>query len=356
MHIPAQDYTYERFNLKLREVSRHHLQSKQGKLGVNFFTVDVEGSEAVIALFEDAGFEVTQHGEIFFLTYEYVHYGKKMKSVQYVYLYETTPLVTVFALKSMDYYNSPLVWIAEKGEGLAHLKLFPKIFNELIEKILSFPEAQMVEFKGIKMDTFHSEGEKRPTIQRREIIYRAIDGKLALDELKYEYGVIPTEITFFLPHKATFKVYNNGRFILKSGDYDFFREEIADPFLESALQPVKDHKKAKMHLIKVDNRTEIKRVSATFTISDSYDYDNFDDYLILLENAKFFPFNKTKRKGSILFNSFLTDDKSGTILSFYSNGKDFVLTPKCGHGLHSLLRFYEFMLQEVDMRTEYAVK
>jgi hypothetical protein len=198
----------------------------------------------------------------------------------------------VFALKSIDYYNSPLVWTAEKGQGLAHLKLFPKIFDELIERTLSFPDAQVIEFKGIKMDTSQSEGEKRPTIQKREIIYKAIDGELALEELKYGYGVIPTQVTFLLPNKATFRVYDNGRFILTSGDYDFFKNNIADPTLKSALQPVRDHKKAKLHLVTVNDRTEIERISVTFTISDSYDYENFEDFLNMLEEAEFSPFSE----------------------------------------------------------------
>lgn len=356
MNIPTRDYTYESFSSKLRELSRSHFRSKQGKLGVNFFTVDVESLSAVVTLLESVGFEVQQHGEILFLTYEYIHYGKKMESVQYAYLYESNPLLVVFAFKSMDYYNSPLVWTAEKGQELAHLKLFPKIFDELIERTLSFPDAQVIEFKGIKMDTSQSEGEKRPTIRRREIIYKAIDGELALEELNYEYGVVPTSVTFLLPNKVTFKVYDNGRFILTSGDYDFFRNNIADPTLKSALQPVSDHKKAKLHLVTVDNRTEIERISVTFTISDSYDYENFDDFLKMLEDAEFSPFNEMRRKGSIIYRSFLSDEKSGTILSFYSNGKDFILSPKFGHGLHSLLRFYEFMVQEIDIRTEYIVK
>ena len=356
MHMLPRDYTYKSFNSTLRELSRRHLQSKQGKLGVNFFTIDVEGVDAVIALLEDVGFEVEQHGDVLFLIYEYIHYGKKIKSVQYAYLYEKTPLLAVFALKSMDYYNSPLIWVADKGQRLAHLRLFPKIFDELIERTLSFPDAQVIEFKGIKMDTSQSEGEKRPTIQRREIIYKAIDGKLALEELKYEYGVIPTQVTFLLPQRATFKVYDNGRFILTSGDYDFFRKNIADPTLKSALQPIQEHKKAKLHLVTVNDRTEIERISVTFTISDVYDYENFDNFLNMLEEAEFSPFSEMKRKGSIIYRSFLSDEKSGTILSFYSDGKNFVLSPKCGHGLHSLLRFYEFMLQEVDMKTEYTVK
>jgi hypothetical protein len=356
MHIPVRDYTYESFNSKLRELSRRHLRSKQGKLGVNFFTIDAEGRDTVIAFLEDAGFEVELHGEILFLTHRHTHYGKEIESVQYAYLHDSNPLLIVFALKSMDYYYSPLVWTAEKGQGLAHLKLFPKVFDELIERALSFPDAQIVEFKGIKMDTFRSEGEKRPTIQKREIMYRAIDGELALEELKYEYGVVPTQVKFFLPNKITFKVYDNGRFILTSGDYGFFTKNIAEPTLESALQPVRDHKKARLRLVTVDDRTEIERISVVFTISDSYDYENFDDFLNILEKVKFSPFNEIKRRGSIIFRSFLSDEKSGTVLSFYSNGKDFFLSPKFGHGLHSLLRFYEFMLQEVDMRTTYALR
>ena len=356
MHISAKDYTYESFNASLKELLRHHLQPKQGKLGVNLFTVDAEDLNAVIHILERTGFEVEQHGEILFLTHEYQTYGKRMKSIQYAYFYDSDQVLIVFALKSMDYYNSPLIWAAEKGGELAHVRFFPKIFNELIERILLFPDAQIVEFKGTKIDTFQSTGEKRPRVQKRKITYEALDGKFALEELKYEYGIVPTQVTFLIPNTVMFKVYENGRFILKKGDYEFFRQEIVHPTLESAFQPIRDHKKAKLHLITVEDRTEIERISVTFTISDRYDYNSFDDFLSMLENADFFAFNEIKRQGSIIYRSFLSDEKMGAVLSFYSDGQNFVLSPKFGHGLHSLLRFYEFMLQEVDMKTKYAVE
>jgi hypothetical protein len=356
MHIPAEDYTYESFNSKLKELSRYHLRPKQGKLGVNLFTVDAEDLNAVIRILENTGFEVEQHGEILFLNYEYQHYGKKMESVQYAYFHDSDQILVGFALKSMDYYNSPLAWTAEKGGELAHLKFFPQIFDDLIERTLSFPNAQIIVFKGTKIDTFQSKGEKRPTIQKRKITYEASDGNLALEEFKYGYGVVPTQVTFWIPNKITFMMYENGRFILEDGDYEFFRQEIVSPALESALQPVKDYRKAKLHLIMVGGRTEIERISATFTISNRYDHGNFDDFLSMLEDAEFSPFNETKREGSIIYKSFLSDERMGAVLSFYSDGQNFMLSPKYGHGLHSLLRFYEFMLREVDIRTEYVVR
>jgi len=356
VRIPAKDYTYESFNASLKELLRHHLQPEQGKLGVNLFTVDAEDLDAVICVLEHVGFDVEQHEEILFLTHEYQTYGKRMKSIQYAYFHDSDQILVVFALKSMDYYNSPLVWAAEKGGELAHLRFFPKIFNDLIERTLSFPDAQIVEFKGTKNDTFQSTGEKRSRVLKRKITYEALDGKCALEELTYQYGAVPTQVTFLIPNTVMFKVYENGRFILKDGDYGFFRQEIVHPTLESALQPVKDHKKAKLHTIAVGDRTEIERISVTFTISDRYDYSNFDDFLSMLEDADFSPFNEIKRQGSVVYRSFLSDEKMGAVLSFYSDEQNFVLSPKFGHGLHSLLRFYQFMLQEVDMKTEYTVK
>lgn len=160
MHISAKVYTYESFNASLKELLRHHLQPKQGKLGVNQFTVDAENLNAVICILERAGFDVEQHGEILFLTHEYQTYGKRMKSIQYAYFCDSDQILVVFALKSMDYYNSPLIQAAEKGGELAHLRVFPKIFDDLIERTLSFPDAQIVEFKGTKVNTFQSTGEK----------------------------------------------------------------------------------------------------------------------------------------------------------------------------------------------------
>jgi hypothetical protein len=225
----------------------------------------------------------------------------------------------------------------------------------LIKRTLSFPDAQIVEFRGRKVTTSQSKGEKRPIVEKRKISYEALDGESALSEIRYEYGVIPTQLTFMVPNKVLFKVYGDGRFILKEGDYSFFRREIACFALESAFQLVRDFRKAKIHLVDVGGITGIERIPVTFTISGAYGYNDLDEFLSMLEDAGFTPSSEIKRKGSEIYKSFLSDEKVGAVLSFYSDGHHFVLTPRSRRGLHSLLRFYEFMLEEIDIRTEYEV-
>jgi len=151
-----------------------------------------------------------------------------MKSIQYAYFYGSYPFLVVLALKGMDYYNSPLVQIAERGKDLAHLRFSPETFDDLLERTLSFSDAQVVKFVGIKGTDFQSAEERRPFIQKRKITYEALDGKFAILEMKYKYSIVPTQITFFVPGKALF--------ILKERDYSFFRREIICPTLESALE------------------------------------------------------------------------------------------------------------------------
>jgi len=175
MQIPVQDYTYERFSTKLEELLKHHLESKQGQLGVNFFTIAAEDMDAIIHILEKTGFEVEQHGEILFLNHAYTHYGRRMKSIQYAYFYGSDPILVVFALKGMDYYNSPLQ-AADRGRDLAHVRFSPETVDDLIDRTLSFPDAQIVKFVGTKGTAFQSTQEKRPSIQKRKITYEALDG------------------------------------------------------------------------------------------------------------------------------------------------------------------------------------
>ena len=58
MQIPVRDYTYKEFNITLKEVLEYHLESKKGKLRVNFFTVDAEDLDGVIGVLEKIGFNV----------------------------------------------------------------------------------------------------------------------------------------------------------------------------------------------------------------------------------------------------------------------------------------------------------
>ncbi|KYK35414.1 MAG: hypothetical protein HXS48_27840 [Theionarchaea archaeon] len=74
------------------------------------------------------------------------------------------------------------------------------------------------------------------SLHREEVTYEALDGKFAPAEMSYKYRIVPTQITFFVSGKALFNVVENGRFILREGDYTFFRREIVYPALKSALE------------------------------------------------------------------------------------------------------------------------
>lgn len=147
----------------------------------SFFTIDAEDINAVIHILERTGFAVEQHGEMLFLNHAYTHYGKKMESIQYAH-FGSDPILVIFALKGMDYYNSPLR-AADRGKDLAHLRFSPETFDDLIERTLSFPDTQIVKFVGRKVGTFQSTQERRPSIQKRKITYEALDGKFALLEM-----------------------------------------------------------------------------------------------------------------------------------------------------------------------------
>ena len=59
-----------------------------------------------------------------------------MKSIQYARFYGSDPILVVFALKGMAFYNSPLQ-TAERGKDLAHFRFSPETFDDLIERTLS---------------------------------------------------------------------------------------------------------------------------------------------------------------------------------------------------------------------------
>ncbi len=107
------------------------------------------------------------------------------ETIQYGYFYSPDPVLAVFAFKGIDYYNLPLVRAAEKERKIASLRFFPKIFNGLIEKTLSFEDAHIVEFKGEKVRASQDAGEKRPGEKKRKTTYEALDGDFALAEMKY---------------------------------------------------------------------------------------------------------------------------------------------------------------------------
>lgn len=91
MHIPVRDYTYEKFNRKLEELLKYYLRAKQRQLGVNFFMINAQDVNAAIYILEKAGLKVEQHGEILFLNHACIHYGRRMKSIQYAHFYGSDP-------------------------------------------------------------------------------------------------------------------------------------------------------------------------------------------------------------------------------------------------------------------------
>src|SRR5207247_6521036 len=82
--------------------------------------------------------------------------------------------------------------------GLYYLWINPTAFEELKDKLLVYPGTTITNFTSSRVPSTTLSSRIRPDI-KRTVTYYGDDGEETLQELKYQYGVVPDVIRFRVP-------------------------------------------------------------------------------------------------------------------------------------------------------------
>jgi hypothetical protein len=243
----------------------------------------------------------------------------------------------------------------ESTENLYPLWLRPEEISELRQEIL---EMEGVRLTGFEYDTFgrdqHDESERRPG-HRREGSHEGDDALDILEDMKIDYGITPTQLRFSLPSEGEFQISNDGEFVMKSGKTEFLYRDVVERTLEKAIPISEKAQESELKIVSKEGIETVEEKPLAMEIGDSLDYEDVDTLISSMKESDFYPFDYQADRGSLLLSGRIIDEQNGGMLSISTDGQTLTILPRYDSGFDSLLRFYRFIIEEVDPTTSIEV-
>jgi len=309
--------------------------------------------EEILKILEDNEFVHTNLGEIELLTAKYSIYGQIEFTVDY-YLFQDreSGLFIIFTLDSLSDYYRTLRPIIDSTERMYHFWILPQVIEDVKDFVLSKEGSNITYFHGKKIQLSRRfEKERRPDFSR-DIKYEGRDAQDSLEEMKIEYGILPLKLSFSVPPICEFSIYSEGVFVLEWGNFKFLYDEVIRRIMKLSMAANKKIGDSKITINNVNGIDFLRMKKVRFVLEQRIEYDNFNRFLELMKEAGFFTYNATLKRGSIIFSGDVVDSKKGNIFTISTDGTEFDLVPKYDSGYDSLLRFFRFLVENIDFMTK----
>ncbi|ODS36172.1 MAG: hypothetical protein A7315_14330 [Candidatus Altiarchaeales archaeon WOR_SM1_79] len=348
MRLPNNKYSYQEF----LNTCSDFLKKTNKKLQIVTLIFRPNNNNQLLEIFRNQGFsvDISNFGDIVEISTKYNLYNTTREV--YYYLTKHSKYEEIYLLFSFnsvgDIYNTLLNRV-ESIQDLYYLWLHPAKFDSLKEYILEIEGSYITYFHGKKVDIGKQEC-KRPRFYR-EIKYRGDDAKISLEELQFEYGVLPQNIEFVIPAASQFKINKNGYYTLFSGNVEEFLRNIVQKSIDLVIKDNKEIEKAKFDIKRKGTVEILNSKDVKFELEQEIGFEEFEDFTEIMKNNGFSPYNVRLVEGSVIFSANIVDEKKGNIFSVTSNGKKFTIIPKYNSSPVSIIRFHRFLIEKIDQLT-----
>ena len=237
-----------------------------------------------------------------------------------------------------------------------YLFLKPLLMKEIAEELMErYENLDITEFTARRLPNSRFQSQIRPKYERT-ISYWGSDGKEALRELGYQYGVLPSRFVVNIPETIKFKVADEGLFTFAAGDLNILFEILEKAVNESRktmaayngssfkVLPVKTARRS----FKIPSSTPVSiQLQETIEFHDMKEFKNklSKEYTIVDFIAK---------EGSLFLSSDVIS-KSGFQFRIKADENHIKMFPDGVMIFSDFMKFYEFILQIVDHRAELIV-
>jgi len=243
----------------------------------------------------------------------------------------------------------------ESAPKTYRLFLRPLWIDGILRNLLSNNDhLRILDFTASRSFNSATPARLRPRVGRT-LRYWGPDGREVLGELSNAYGVVPKKLRVEIPGASTFSIDNTGSFTLFSGEIKILLEIIKSA-IESAVSEAATLKKAHFQLYPVAIPGEDFQVAisspADIALEIKLDYTQALSLLEQLEEEDFVPYNTTAEEGSVFLRSDILDLRTSEVFRLRADEKRLRILPGSPESVKSLLRFYEFVLEQLDARAE----
>lgn len=303
--------------------------------------------EDFLNLFRGA-FDVVEQGAFYELHASFEKHNKEFDVYVYLYRHPDTDSPIFLTLNSHDDFHRTADSIIRKTEGISYLWFPPESMAILRDNVLGEEGSRLVGFEGKKFGRERKYEEERRPGTRREGEYHADDAAETLEERKKEYSITPTHLYFEWPSKGDFHFRDEGEFVLTRGNPEFFFKHIVVTGLREATPLNLAIKASELHIIKNNGLQSIEKESLEIELTHPLQFEEVDNLVKGMKNDGFYPYSYQENEGSLLLNGRIVDEENGGMISMSTDGETITILPRYESGFDSLLRFYRFVVEEVD--------
>ena len=232
--------------------------------------------------------------------------------------------------------------------------LYPSLIQRILDSVFEeFPSARLSEFTVHTAPSTAGGAIGRPGY-KRSIQYWGDDGRFTHPELHNFYGTAITSAQVELPETATkFKLHQKGTVALCSGSPSLLSHILDTYVLPEARRQRAAVVRARKEYLTVKTPTRRHRIPFVFPLNielaHPLSYHEVDrDLRELLKRHKFPALSFLAEEGSVFLSASLVDRKRGSAFDIRASENLIKVLPGAHTGLATLLRFYDFVLEEID--------
>jgi hypothetical protein len=193
----------------------------QGDLSVIGSVSDFRGREEFVESLQPHFSIEKQSGDLYLLN------SRKLDVPYYVYVSEEFPIFLTTGRKTQDFPETIDAYLkAERNIG--RMWISKTDMEDLRQQIIrEYPEVIIPYFTASRSKHSEIQARRRPR-HKRTIQYYGNDGRETFEEMKYEYGVLPTNLKFQRANEFKLRVTTRGVFTIKDGGLEEVFEVIED--------------------------------------------------------------------------------------------------------------------------------
>lgn len=281
------------------------------------------------------------------------------ESIFYVFYDDINNVHLFFTLETKTYdIPATVTKYIERTRNITHLWIGPETMRKIKDELLSkYENAKILEFIGKRLPYYKTMAAYRPEIER-SIRYKGRDGKETLEELEHYYGILPNIIEYELPTGLSFRLDSTGIVTLKRGSFrDVFKileDDVIGKIIE--VRDAVSHSKYSITGIKTSGGKTFNRPIQTpwsIKLETPLDYPTAKKALTkLTEDWNFTLFDELLVEGSVYLSAGVIDNNKNTSFEINTTGDTINLYPIDEVDFGSAIRFYAFVLYNIDQEAK----
>jgi len=234
---------------------------------------------------------------------------------------------------------------------LSNLWIAPMVMKEIKDDLAKqHLDLIITYFSAKRGPTTKTKSHYRSDIQRG-IQYRGIDGKHALEEMEFYYGVLPRILDFSIPNIGSYRLDNKGIITVKQGAVSGIFD-ILDHIIER-IRPLQDAISNSSYDLVTNKKTQITyniQKPWCLNLSQPVDSDTIHKIIqeINVEEWEFTVLNRTKNQNCKFLEARLIDNLSGSLIDIEARDHGICIYPVEKTSINSSMRFFELIIESVD--------